>query len=92
MLAIQKIEEGALQLIFKPFLLQGLLSISIEPFLILAKDKGIKIATDFEAGIPTCVEGDKYRLKHVVSNLISNAVKFTRHGTTVKVTSLSTIY
>ena len=84
-LAIQKIEEGALQLIFKPFLLQGLLSISLAPFEMLARDKGIKIITDIETGIPTCVEGDKYRLKHVVSNLVSNAVKFTRHGTTVKV-------
>ena len=51
----------------------------------LARDKGIKIITDIEAGIPTCVEGDKYRLKHVLSNLISNGVKFTKHGSTLKV-------
>ena len=87
MLAIQKIEEGALQLIFKPFILQDLLTISISPFEMLAQDKGVKITTAVESGIPTCVEGDKYRLKHVLSNLVSNAVKFTNRGTMITVST-----
>ena len=85
MLAIQKIEEGALQLIFKPFTLHDLINISLNPFELLARDKGVKIVTAIADGIPMCVEGDKYRLKHVLSNLVSNAVKFTNRGSRVMV-------
>ena len=91
-MAIQKIEEGALQLLFKPFIIQDLLDLSISPFEMLARDKGIKIITDIEAGIPTCVEGDKYRLKHVLSNLVSNAVKFTNSSTTITVSNRDSGY
>lgn len=84
-LAIQKIEEGALKLIFKPFMIEDLLMISIEPFVELAAAKQITIKKKVQEKIPMYVVGDKYRLKHVVSNVISNAIKFGKHNTPVSI-------
>jgi signal transduction histidine kinase len=85
-LAIQRIEEGALKLIAKPFNIDDLVCISIEPFLSLAEDKAIQVVSSISPDVPMFATGDKYRLKHVLMNLISNAVKFSRASTTVKLT------
>jgi signal transduction histidine kinase len=84
-LAIQRIEEGALKLIAKPFSIDDLICVSIEPFLALAEDKGVQVISSISPDVPMFVTGDKYRLKHVLMNLISNAVKFSRVNTSVKV-------
>lgn len=89
--ALQRIEEGGLVIVRKPFLIAGLLTLSIEPFLDLAKAKGVHLTTKLHTGTPPCVVGDKYRLKHVLSNIISNAIKFTEAGTSVCISVLASL-
>lgn len=43
-------------------------------------DKNVKLIWDCAADLPT-VQGDRGKLKHVLVNLIDNAIKFTDHGT-----------
>ena len=48
-----------------------------------AAEKGLNLTTDIAADIPDIVNGHPTRLRQVLANLISNAVKFTPHGSIV---------
>ena len=55
-----------------------------------AYDKGIELATVFHRGVPARVRGDSARVRQVVMNLVSNAIKFTDSGgVRVEVTAVS---
>ncbi|MCG8671827.1 MAG: ATP-binding protein [Pseudomonadales bacterium] len=40
----------------------------------------VKLDTYYDPDLPRIVEGDRFRIKQVLSNLVSNAVKFTNQG------------
>jgi two-component system sensor histidine kinase/response regulator len=43
-------------------------------------DKGLELLFDVDAGVPERLAGDPLRLSQILTNLVSNAVKFTEHG------------
>jgi two-component system, sensor histidine kinase and response regulator len=43
-------------------------------------DKGLRLTVDVASDVPTAVEGDALRLRQVLVNLVTNAVKFTAAG------------
>ncbi len=45
-----------------------------------AKTKNTKLTLYFEPEVPRVIKGDEYRLKRILLNLVSNAVKFTSEG------------
>ncbi|MCQ8783762.1 hybrid sensor histidine kinase/response regulator [Mangrovibrevibacter kandeliae] len=45
-----------------------------------AQHKGLSLLIDIEANLPEAVEVDPTRLRQILGNLISNAIKFTREG------------
>lgn len=52
----------------------------IDTFQIRARAKGLALAVRWETGVPSLITSDPLRLRQIVVNLISNAVKFTERG------------
>ena len=78
-----KIEAGLLNLEAIDFDLEEQLEramfLETEP----AHKKGLALVLDFAPDLPPRVRGDPVRLRQVVLNLVSNAIKFTAHGEVV---------
>ena len=79
-LDLAKAEAGQLQLNPEPFGLRETIGAAAFLFEAVAIGKGIGFRVDFEPDSPDRLIGDALRIKQVVSNLISNAVKFTSEG------------
>ena len=79
-LDFSKIEAGKFETHQGPFRLQEAVSMVIETMKPLALEKGITLACQMEADLPETLLGDALRVKQVLLNLISNAIKFTQHG------------
>ncbi|WP_298510094.1 response regulator [uncultured Nocardioides sp.] len=79
-LDFSKIEAGALQLERLAFDVRLLLEQVAEVLTEAARDKGLDLVVSCHPDVPAQLAGDPTRLAQVVTNLASNAVKFTEHG------------
>jgi signal transduction histidine kinase/DNA-binding response OmpR family regulator len=84
-LDFSKIEAGKLELYVEPFNLRDIVEDAVDILAERAHSKGLQLFCDVPADIETSVTGDAQRLRQIVINLISNAVKFTERGE-VKIT------
>lgn len=75
-----KIESGKLELDEEPFNIRIAIKETIQLFLAQAKKKNIPINLYIYEDFSEMILGDVTRLKQVLSNLISNAIKFTEKG------------
>lgn len=78
-LDLSKIEAGAIEITSEEFDAAEVVSEVVESLRPLARETGIEI----EAHVPQegcCIESDASKVRHVLTNLASNAVKFTREG------------
>ncbi len=82
-LDFSKIEAGHLELAPTEFSIQSLLDDALELMAHKAHEKGIEITAHFESEMPATVIADPMRLQQILTNLISNAIKFTDHGEVV---------
>ena len=83
-LDFSKIESGQLELEAVDFSVVDVVEEALSMFLQPAEAKGVELAAQFSpAQAPLTVRGDPFRLRQVVANLISNAVKFTDTGEVV---------
>lgn len=79
-LDFSKIEAGKMTLTHEPVSLEGLLENVTELFAPKAREKGIELSCHMAADVPELIMGDSARLRQVLVNLVSNAVKFTEQG------------
>ncbi len=79
-LDLSKIEAGKLDLETAPFDLEAVTRSAVGAFSASALAKGLEFGLDFDDGARGAFEGDAARLRQVLCNLISNAVKFTETG------------
>ena len=75
-----KIESGNMDLEWLPFDLQETLESSIELLALKAQEKKLDLVYLIEPDVPTWIYGDLARLRQVLVNLLSNALKFTDRG------------
>lgn len=79
-LDFSKIEAGKLTIENINFNIFELVEQAVKPHIIKAREKELKFQYIIDDKIPQVVNGDPYRLKQVINNLVSNAVKFTDSG------------
>jgi len=79
-LDFSKIEEGHVTFEATPFQLDELIVDLIGSLRGAARERGLDLRVETAANLPEWVAGDSSRLKQVLLNLVSNAIKFTEHG------------
>ncbi|MDM8524029.1 response regulator [Desulfococcaceae bacterium HSG8] len=79
-LDFSKIEAGKLDIREKDFQLQTILDDLGDMFADQAAEKGIDMIIGSNRDVPSALTGDPLRLKQILINLVSNAVKFTKEG------------
>ena len=79
-LDLAKAEAGQLSLGEEPISLKETIGGAAFLFETVAGDKGLDFKVGFDGDGPDRLIGDPLRIKQIVSNLISNAVKFTSRG------------
>ncbi|HKT53506.1 MAG TPA: ATP-binding protein, partial [Caulobacteraceae bacterium] len=79
-LDLSKIEAGQLEIECYDFDLLQTVSAALEPFATLAAQKGVDFVIDVDPAAAATWRGDALRLRQVLANLASNAVKFTESG------------
>lgn len=71
---------GRLKIRSLPFDPAALLAETMEMLAPLAKEKGIHLSAQVEISPGAMFQGDPYRIRQVLTNLVHNAVKFTAQG------------
>ncbi|KNY26282.1 hybrid sensor histidine kinase/response regulator [Pseudobacteroides cellulosolvens] len=79
-LDFSKIEARKMELENVKFNLIDVVEESVSSFAVHAYEKSIELVCNIEKDVPAYVTGDPGRLGQIVSNLVSNAVKFTERG------------
>jgi two-component system, sensor histidine kinase len=79
-LDFSKIEAGKLEFDEEEFNLRELVNSLYDNFEIRIKNKDLQLRVDIQDDIPQIIIGDEVRLNQILTNLISNAVKFTEKG------------
>lgn len=80
-LDISKIEAGMLEIEHIGLQLQRVLDNVVDLFAAKAAEKGLTLTFVIDADVPTLLIGDPLRIEQVLVNYVSNAIKFTEHGT-----------
>lgn len=79
-LDFSKIEAGMLTLEEIPFNIREEIEFVANSNRLKAKDKGIDLIVDINNDLSLSVIGDPFRLRQVITNLVSNSLKFTDNG------------
>jgi signal transduction histidine kinase/CheY-like chemotaxis protein/HPt (histidine-containing phosphotransfer) domain-containing protein len=79
-LDFSKIEAGKLELNPAPLDLRALVRNSTDNFLGTASAKGLKLECEIDERLAPAHLGDALRLRQILSNFLSNALKFTERG------------
>lgn len=87
-LEMSRIEAGQLVLTERPFNLHYLLQSVQEMFALKAAQKGLFLSFEEDPKLPRYICSDEAKLRQILINLISNAIKFTTEGgVTVRVSA-----
>jgi len=82
-LDFSKIEAGRMDIEAHPFDLRDCVESALDLIASRAAEKHLDIAYVFEGEVPPVIDGDVTRLRQILLNLFSNAVKFTEAGEVV---------
>lgn len=79
-LDISKVEAGKLELESVVFDVRKNLEQTLRTLSMRATEKGLRLNFHFDEAVPTHLTGDPVRLRQIIVNLVSNAIKFTDAG------------
>ena len=82
-LDLSKIESGHLQVESIVFDLHEVVQGTFAAFAALGQERGLAMTCQLDVGLPRHVRGDPVRVRQIVANYLSNALKFTERGAVV---------
>lgn len=79
-LDLSKLEAGKMEIEKIPFRIKDVIDNVNDTSKFKAEEKGLKFIVNIDSDLPEVVKGDPTRLNQIITNLCSNAVKFTEKG------------
>jgi len=79
-LDISKIEAGQLELEILEYNLQDLIQETVDLLSPKAKENNLQINIEYSPDLTPTLQGDPFRVRQVITNLLGNAIKFTQKG------------
>lgn len=80
LLDVSKIEAGKFDLEMSPFIAADVMEQCISVMTVKAQEKNLRLNLQMTQGIPVVLIGDPFRIRQVITNLVSNAIRFTSQG------------
>ncbi|MCI8485084.1 MAG: response regulator [Lachnospiraceae bacterium] len=80
LLDFSKIESGKMDLVCEPYQVASMLNDIINMAMARKGDKNIEIMVDCDPNVPEKLYGDEIRIRQIIVNLLTNAIKFTQKG------------
>ena len=79
-LDFSKIEAGKIEIIPVDYDLSSVINDLVNMIHTRAVNKGLELKLDIDRNIPKCLHGDEVRIKQIITNILTNAVKYTEEG------------
>lgn len=79
-LDFSKIEAGKMEIIPVDYDISSVINDLVNMIRTKADDKGLELKLDFDEKMPKFLHGDEVRIKQIVTNILTNAVKYTEKG------------
>jgi two-component system, sensor histidine kinase len=79
-LDFSRLEAGKFVLQNMPFRMRDLIADLVRTFEFRAHDKGLAMESHIDTGVPDRLMGDPLRIRQVLMNFLTNAIKFTESG------------
>ena len=79
-LDFSRIESGKMELMADDYELCDVLHDTVTVFGLRAKEKGLYLHIHVDEKLPAMYRGDSLRLRQIINNIMSNAIKYTREG------------
>ncbi len=80
-LDFSKIEAGKMNIVPAEYEITSLINDLYNVVRLRAEEKGLRVKLDIDPGIPSVLMGDETRIRQIITNLLTNAVKYTESGT-----------
>lgn len=79
-LDLSKIESGKMEILPRQYETGAMLSDLVNIHWLRAHEKNLEFHVDIDPEIPSMLYGDDTRIRQILTNLITNAIKYTRQG------------
>ncbi len=84
-LDFSKIESGKMDIEEIPFNIVESIDTVVDMYMAKAEEKNIDLTVYTDPALPKILKGDSTKIRQILSNLVSNAVKFTLEGGTIEI-------
>ncbi len=79
-LDFSKIESGKMEIIPVDYDISSVIGDLVAMVQTRAEEKGLKLILEFDKTLPKMLRGDEIRIKQIITNILTNAVKYTEKG------------